>query len=168
MVQIPEDIRNLVHHELGDETVEVLDQLAALGEATDTDLAELLDKRTSQIRKALYGMYEQRVADYEEHRDPTNGWLTFVWQCTPEQAMRAMEDAKRKAADELRQQIEYEKENDFYACPDGHLRLPFESAMDFEFACPDCGRQLDHEDKQARLAELQDHLSSLESGLAEA
>ncbi len=166
MAEVPDDVRGLISEKLGDEGVEILDQLAELGEATDTELSELLDKRTSQIRKALYGMYEERVADYEEHRDPSNGWLTFVWQITPEQAMRSMEDARAKAAEEIRKEIAYEKDKDFYACPNACSRLPFEEAMDFEFACPDCGSALEHEDPDARIQELNEQLQSLERGMA--
>lgn len=166
MAEVPDDVRELISEKLGDDGVEILDQLAELGEATDTELSELLDKRTSQIRKALYGMYEERVADYEENRDPSNGWLTFVWQITPEQAMRSMEEARAKAAEEIRKEIAYEREKDFYACPNACARLPFEEAMDFEFACPDCGNQLEHEEPEARIEELNDQLQSLEKGMA--
>lgn len=168
LVRVPDEIRSVVSAELGEDGVEILDQLAELGEATDTTLSELLDKRTSQIRKALYGMYEHRIADYAEHRDPENGWLTFVWQITPEQGVTNLEQAKQEAAEELRAQIDYEREHDFYTCPKDHMRLPFCEAMDVEFTCAHCGDHLEAEDKEQRLAELDAQLKSLESSLAEA
>lgn len=162
MADIPIELITRVREELGAEGLEVLENLADLGKATDTDLAELLGTRTSTIRKALYTMYEQRVADYAEHRDPATGWLTFVWQYTPEQAQRALDDARHKAAQSLRREIEEEATKEFYRCPAGHARMEFGQAMDMRFCCPDCGQPVEPEDRAERLAALEAQLSELE------
>lgn len=166
MVDIPNEVKLRVREELGTEGLDVLTNLAEMGKATDTDLAELLGTRTSTIRRALYGMYEQRVADYAEHRDPATGWLTFVWKYTPEQAMRALDDARRKAADQVREEIAALEGNEFFACPAGHTRMDFATAMDWRFCCPDCGGEMAAEDKGARLANLEAQLAALEESEA--
>jgi transcription initiation factor TFIIE subunit alpha len=164
--RIPDEVRSLVRQDAGEEAVDVLEALAERGRSTDTDLAESLGLRTSQIRRALYSMYERRFADYAENRDPATGWLTFVWEYTPAQAERALSEAKRKAAVELRAEIDRERTAEFFACPQGHVRMEFASAMDVSFACPECGSPFEPVDKEARIAELTAQLESLERGEA--
>lgn len=168
MTQIPEEVRDIVQAEMGEDGLTILENLAEMGSATDTDLAELLDTRTSTIRKALYQLYEQRIADYEENRDPSNGWLTFVWSYTPEQAMRSLEEAKQEAAQEIQAEIEATASQEHFVCPEGHTRLDFARAMDLEFHCPDCGLAIEPEDREQRVAQLESQLASLQGNQAEA
>lgn len=166
MNEIPDEVRTVVEERIGDEELSILESLADLGPTTDTTLAEALDTRTSTIRKALYQLYEQRIADYEENRDPENGWLTFVWEYTPEEAMRALDDARQQAAEEIREEIEHARENEIFSCPSGHVRTDFAEAMDLEFHCPRCGGSLEREDQASRIEALQEQLDALETGTA--
>lgn len=166
MTEIPDEVRTVVEDRIGDEELSILEQLADLGPTTDTVLAEVLDTRTSTIRKALYQLYEQRIADYEENRDPENGWLTFVWSYTPQEAQRALDEARHEAAEEIRQEIQYAQEHEMFNCPTGHGRVEFSEAMDLEFHCPRCGGQLEREDSEARIEALEEQLASLEEGMA--
>lgn len=166
MSEIPEDVRRTVEDEIGEEGLRILEELADQGPTTDTVLAEELDERTSTIRRNLYQLYEERIADYRENRDPEKGWLTFVWSFTPEEAKRELESAREAAADEIREEIERVKESQMFVCPDDHVRLEFAEAMDLEFHCPRCGVSVELEDTSQRLADLQEQLESLEQGAA--
>lgn len=168
LADIPDEVREVVEQRIGDDELTILEHLADKGPTTDTTLAEALDTRTSTIRKALYKLYEERIADYEENRDPENGWLTFVWQFTPEQAMRSLEEARQAAAEEIEKEIEHTRENEIFTCPAGHGRVEFTEAMDMEFHCPQCGDSLEREDPQARIEALEEQLESLEGDRAQA
>lgn len=166
MTDIPDEVRQVVSERIGDDELTILERLADLGPTTDTVLAEELDTRTSTIRKALYQLYERRIADYRENRDPENGWLTFVWQYTPQEAMRALDDARQEAAEEIREEIQRARENELFSCPSDHVRVEFSEAMDLEFHCPRCGGSLEREDQETRIQALQEQLSALEEGVA--
>lgn len=166
MTEIPEDVRETVEMEIGEEGLTILEHLVELGPTTDTVLAEALDARTSTIRRNLYQLYEERIADYRENRDPEKGWLTFVWSYTPEEAKRGLEEARKEAAEELREEIEHVKESQTFVCPDEHVRMEFAEAMDLEFHCPRCGVSVEREDESERIQHLREQLESIEQGLA--
>ncbi len=168
MTDIPEEVRTVVRERIGDEELDILEHLAEMGPTTDTVLAEELDARTSTIRKALYQLYEQRIADYEENRDKEKGWLTFVWDYTPREAMRALDEARRESAQEIRAEIEEARQKEMFACQGGHARYEFADAMDLEFHCPRCGGALEREDPQERIQSLENQLESLQDNRAEA
>lgn len=168
MNDIPDEVRAVVEDEYGEEELSVLEHLVEMGPTTDTVLAEELDAQTSTIRRALYQLYEQRIADYEENRDEEKGWLTFVWDYTPREAQRALDEARREAADELREEIQEAREKEMFGCPSGHVRVEFAEAMDMEFHCPRCGGSLEREDTEERVSRLRDQLNSLEGSRAEA
>ena len=166
MTEIPDDVRETVEEEIGEEGLVILEHLAELGPTTDTVLAEELDAQTSTIRRNLYQLYEERIADYRENRDPENGWLTFVWSFTPREAKRELEEAREAAVEEIREEIERVKESQLFVCPDEHVRLEFAEAMDLEFHCPRCGVSVEREDTSERLADLREQLEALEQGTA--
>jgi transcription initiation factor TFIIE subunit alpha len=168
VTEIPDDVRQTVEESMSDDEIEVLEHLVELGPTTDTVLAEELDAQTSTIRRALYELYEHRIADYEENRDEEKGWLTFVWDYTPREALRELDEARREAAREIREEIERARNEEIFACPRGHTRAPFGEAMDLEFHCPRCGGDLEREDTEARVQALQDQLETLQQDAAEA
>lgn len=163
MSEIPDDVRSTVEQEIGEEGLTILEHLAELGPTTDTVLAEELDAKTSTIRKNLYQLYEERIADYRENRDEEKGWLTFVWSFTPGEAQRELEQAREAAAEEIREEIERVKDSELFVCPDEHVRLEFAEAMDLEFHCPRCGASVEREDASERLEQLQEQLEAIES-----
>jgi len=166
MVDIPDTVRNHVQDEWGEDELTILEHLVDEGPTTDTVLAEQLDTKTSTIRKALYRLYEDRIADYRENRDEEKGWLTFVWSYTPDQAKRELAEARQEAADEIREEIQELKQNELFACPRGHVQLEFARAMDLEFHCPECGVEVDPVDEEQRIQQLQEQLESIEEGTA--
>lgn len=159
--EIPDEVRSVVLDRIGEDELTILEELVERGPTTDTVLAEALDARTSTIRRALYQLYEERIADYEENRDREKGWLTFVWDYTPQEAMRALDDAREAAVRELEAEIEEAQEKELFECESGHGRLEFADAMDVEFHCPECGGMLEREDTEERVATLEDQLSGL-------
>lgn len=166
MNEIPESVRTHVESEWGEDELTILEHLVDEGPTTDTVLAEELDTKTSTIRRALYRLYEDRIADYRENRDPENGWLTFVWSYTPDQAERELEQARQEAAEEIREEIQELEENEIFVCPKSHVRLEFARAMDLEFRCPECGIEVEPVDEEERIQDLRDQLESIEEGMA--
>lgn len=159
--EIPDEVRSVVRDRIGEDELTILEELVERGPTTDTVLAEALDTRTSTIRRALYQLYEERIADYEENRDREKGWLTFVWDYTPHEAMRALNDARKEAVREIEAEIEEAQEKELFACEMGHARLEFADAMDVDFHCPECEGMLEREDRQERVASLEDQLNGL-------
>jgi transcription initiation factor TFIIE subunit alpha len=136
------------------------------GEVTDEELAETLDLELNDVRRALFILYENDLAEYRRVRDEDSGWLTYLWTFHYENIPGNLEEEMFRLADALDQRLEYESDHQFYLCESCSLRFEFEEAMEFGFECPECGTQLESmensrmvEATEQRLAELRDELN---------
>lgn len=39
----------------------------------------------------------------------------------------------------LNNELEKEEDTMYFVCPQGHIRLDFETATEYDFICPECG-----------------------------
>lgn len=91
-------------------------------EVIDEYVAELTEITLNSVRRTLYLLYEHRLAKYRRVRDPESGWLTYLWQLTPENLDRALEVEAKKLMRNLEGRLTYENSSIFYACINGCAR----------------------------------------------
>ena len=135
------------------------------GEVTDEELAEELGLELNDVRRALFILYENDLANYRRLRDEDSGWLTYLWTFEydniPEQLESEMYDL-HEALDERR---EYELDHEFYLCENCGIRFEFGDAMDYGFECPDCGSSLNAMENTALIDAMDERIDELESEL---
>jgi transcription initiation factor TFIIE subunit alpha len=51
----------------------------------------------------------------------------------------------------------------FFICPQGHVRLDFDAATDYEFLCPICMEELEFQDNSANIKQLKEDIKMVES-----
>ena len=113
------------------------------GEVTDEELAEELDLELNDVRRALFILYENDLAEYRRLRDEDSGWLTYLWTFHYENIPEALESEMYRLLDALEQRRAYERDNEFYLCETCGIRFEFAEAMEFGFECPECGNQVE-------------------------
>jgi transcription initiation factor TFIIE subunit alpha len=158
------EVRNYIEEEVGEEGMAMAKFLQEHPHISGVDLLEAFkDRKASDIRKVLYRLMEAHVAQYQKDTD-AKGWETFYWDID---LMEIKHILRRRWADELlhlNQQLRFEQDHQFYACPSQHRRIVFEDAMDIQFQCPVCHSAMEPvrtaEVRKAllqRVAELEPH-----------
>ena len=136
-LQDPE-IRQYILEEAGEEGLEMAQFLQDHPHISGVDILEQFkERKASAVRKVLYRLMEAHAAEYAKDTD-AKGWETFTWDLDLNEIKFIL---RRRWADELlhiRQQLRFEQDHQFYACPDQHRRMVFEDAMDLQFLCPVC------------------------------
>ncbi len=161
-------VREYVQEMVGEEGMRVVNLLEERQEATDTEIAEELDAKPSHVRKVLYDLYANRVAEYHKEKDKETGWLTFFWELTPEEADEMLDQRREDLIGELEEALKFEEEHDFYVCPTGGERYDFPDAMELEFHCPEHGDNLEHLEENENIDILMQRIQQLrEQGQAE-
>ena len=156
-------VKTYVEAHEGQEAVRVAEALMSRTEATDSELAEELGQKPSHIRRVLYALYEERLAEYHKEKDKETGWLTFYWQLNATTAASTiMAKARRNLAD-LQRNLEFEESNEFFICPSGKERFDFGQATECSFSCPEHGTMLESHDNSGELADLRDRVAALQS-----
>jgi transcription initiation factor TFIIE subunit alpha len=162
-LQDPE-IRQYILEECGEEALEMAQYLKDHPHVSGVDVLEnYKERKASAVRKVLYRLMEAHAAEYEKDTD-SKGWETFYWDLDlPEVALIL----RRRWADELRnlrKQVRFEEDHQFYACPKQHRRILFDDAIDLDFKCPVCHEPMQavrttdvRKALEARIRELEPH-----------
>ncbi|MHC1566762.1 MAG: transcription factor E [Candidatus Syntropharchaeia archaeon] len=129
-------------------------------EMTDEKIAEISGLNINTVRRILYVLYENRMAEYRRERNSESGWLTYFWKIDLDNIERAIEAEVEKFIRNLKKRLEWEKNNLFYVCECG--RFVFDEAVEVNFVCPRCGANLEYQDNTAIVEALEKRISQLE------
>ncbi|MDY6966226.1 MAG: transcription factor [Halobacteriota archaeon] len=153
---IKEYLRRLVD----DEGLKVIEKIPD-GEVTDEKLAELTELKLNTVRKTLYILYENRLAEYRRERDDESGWLTYLWKVDFNEMDDLIKSEMAKLLKNLGQRLKYESDNVFYFCRSNCGRFIFDIAAKTDFKCPVCDMALDHYDNQNTIRAIEEKLMQL-------
>ncbi len=134
-------LKNLV----GEDGLEMIAR-ASINELTDEKIAEETGSNLNTVRRTLYILYENRLANYRRERDKDSGWLTYLWQVDLRDISRNMDEEAQKLIQRLETRLDFEAQNVCYTCENGCNRILFETASDYDFTCPICQESLDFQD----------------------
>ncbi|AMQ18579.1 transcription factor E [Thermococcus peptonophilus] len=147
----------------GDEAVEVVKALEKMKEATDEELAEATGIRVNTVRRILYMLNDEGLADFKRIRDPETGWYYYYWRLETKKLPEIIRSRKMAELKKLKEMLEEETSEIYYWCgTEGHPKLTFDEAMEYEFQCPICGRMLMQYDNTHIVEELKRRIEELE------
>ncbi|WP_297506227.1 transcription factor E [Thermococcus sp.] len=150
----------------GEEAVEVVKALEKVKEATDEELAEKTGIRINTVRRILYALNDQGLADFKRIRDPETGWYYYYWRLETKKLPEIIRAKKMAELKKLKEMLEEETSEIYYWCgTEGHPRLTFDEAMEYEFQCPICGKMLMQYDNTKIVEELKERIAKLEEEL---
>ncbi len=161
--KIEETIRSI----LGEEGLPLLKELSLRENLSEFDLAAKLKKDIKLIRKMLYLLYNHNLVSFTRKKDQIKGWYVYYWTILPESIKFNYYKTKNELLKKLKQQLENERKELFFACQNRCVRLTFDQAMDFEFRCPECGELAVQEGVEKRKEELRKQIADLEAELGE-
>ncbi len=150
----------------GEEAVEVVKALEKMKEATDEELAEKTGIRVNTVRRILYALNDQGLADFKRIRDKETGWYYYYWHLETKKLPEIIRARKMAELKRLKEILEEETSEIYYWCgTEGHPRLTFDEAMEYEFQCPICGKMLMQYDNSKIVEELKKRIQELEEEL---
>src|SRR5216684_5544776 len=163
-----DDLARLASFFGGEEAINVVRALALAGTTTDDVIATQANVRLNTARKVLYKLYNHALVSCVRSRDEKTGWFIYHWKLQPDQLDAFVRSRKKKAVEQLRTRLEYEKGHSFFMCKGClQVRVTFEDAMESAFRCSGCNGQLIGDDNSKTIQVLEDLSRKLESELSE-
>jgi transcription initiation factor TFIIE subunit alpha len=154
-------IREYLRKLISDEGLKIVESVPDAGEITDDQIAEKSKISLYSVRRTLFALYEKRMAEYRRERNDENGWLTYFWKLNFDDIGFILENETSKLARNLKQRLEFERENVFYTCKNDGKRFIFDVATKMDFRCPECSSQLEHFDNEMTVFAIEKRLTKL-------
>lgn len=126
----------------------------------EPDDNEILKLNT--VRKTLYKLYSEKLAQFRRIRDKSTGWFIYYWWHEFERIEEILREKKKLNERKLRERLQYEEENYFFICKncdDQNVKYVFEQAFEFNFSCPECGGPLEAQNNQEIIQFLKEKIT---------
>ena len=157
--QIADDIKNTVVNTI----IPIIKSLMD-GIETDEEITEKTGIKLNIVRKILYKLYDLKIANYKRSKNPETQWYTYSWKFDEEELINKIKEVNEAKISELKEELDYEKNNIFFVCPLGHVRYNFDKASDEDFFCP-CGEDLEFQDNTQIIETIEKQIKQNEKDL---
>jgi transcription initiation factor TFIIE subunit alpha len=156
-------VKTLLTNVVEDESNLPIVQALIDGVETDEEIANKTEIKLNIVRKILYKLYDLGLASYKRSKDPETQWFTYTWKFDKEEVINHIIKDSEEYLKLLNDELEREENNMFFVCPQGHVRLDFDVASDYEFMCPACGDELQFQDNAEIIKKLKEDIEMVES-----
>ena len=133
------------------------------GIETDEEIANETGIKLNIVRKILYRLYDMGIASYKRSKDPETQWFTYSWKFEKDEIINRIIKDSENYLSMLNEELDREENNMFFICPQGHVRLDFDEASDYEFLCPACGEELEFQDNAETIEQIKEDIKMVES-----
>lgn len=131
------------------------------GEFTDEQLSQELGVEINDVRRVLFALYEIGLASYRRTRDDETGWMEYHWKINYDREFEILKKELEKTREKLQAKLELEDGSVYYICPNGCVKVSYEDAMDYGFACPKCSEYLEYLDSSSAIQEIKNEIQKI-------
>ncbi|MFH1125491.1 MAG: hypothetical protein V1703_00045, partial [Candidatus Altiarchaeota archaeon] len=93
------------------------------------------------------------------------GWYTYLWNRRDDKIKEYIKNYLNKRLEDLNKQLETERECLSFTCSCN--RIPFESAVELEFKCPECNEKMAEYDNSEIVDRIVNEISKVNSLMAQ-
>ena len=137
-------------------------------EGTDIDFepddSEILKLNT--VRKTLYKLYSEKLAQFRRIRDKSTGWFIYYWWHEFDLLEEILLEKKSLNENKLRDRLQFEQNNYFFICKncqESNIKHNFDEAFELNFRCPECGNPLEAQDNQSIIEYLKIKIGAIQN-----
>lgn len=150
-IEVGIELLNSKNEDITDEdiTENIKERIEGKGIDFEPDDSEILKLNT--VRKTLYKLYSEKLAQFRRIRDKSSGWFIYYWWAEFDLIEQILLKKKKLIERKLRDRLEYEENNYFFMCQNcdsSQYKYRFDEAFELNFRCPECGGQLEAQDNQ--------------------
>ena len=114
------------------------------------------------MRKTLYKLYSEKLAQFRRIRDKSTGWFIYYWWHEFDLIEEILQEKKKIVETKLRERLNFEENNYFFickSCQNTNVKYNFDEAFELNFRCPDCGNALEAQDNSKNIEFLKNKIA---------
>ena len=159
---IPENIFDDTIEEIaGHDVIRLVNLIKGKSLVSEFKIAEKLEITVNQVRNMLYKLDAYTLVDFARKKDKVKGWYVYYWTLNLHKLRELAVKMKKNKFALLTDRIAKEERGEFFTCPDKHIRMNQENAMDYEFRCPECDIALVREENNKILITIKKQIDKL-------
>ncbi|TFG03138.1 MAG: transcription factor [Promethearchaeota archaeon] len=150
-IEVGIELINSENADITDEdiTENIKERIEGTGIDFEPEDSETLKLNT--VRKTLYKLYSEKLAQFRRIRDKSTGWFIYYWWHEFNFLEEILLEKKKIIQEKLSSRLKFEENNYFFICKkctQQNMKYKFDEAFDLNFRCPDCGGPLEAQDNQ--------------------
>ena len=166
-IEIGIELLNSEDQDITDEdiTENILDRIKSEGRDVDFEPDDTEKLKLNTVRKTLYKLYSEKLAQFRRIRDKSTGWFIYYWWHEFDLLEEILLEKKKLVEEKLRERLEFEQNNYFFICNEcvnNNIKYNFEDAFEMNFRCPDCGGVLIAQENDELINFLKEKIARLE------
>ena len=167
-MKIPDNyVKELTQYIAGDAATNLVFLIKDKSNVSEFKIAEKLDITVNQTRNILYKLQDKNLVFFTRKKDKKKGWYIYYWTFDKPRARDLILDLKIIKQQKLRKILRDEKQGNVYACPNKDIRVDAETALEYQFKCPECDSVLIEEDVKKRSDKIKGELDKLKLEIEE-
>ncbi|MFX1239376.1 MAG: hypothetical protein ACFE8P_16870, partial [Promethearchaeota archaeon] len=138
-IEVGIELLNSEDEDITDEdiTENIKERIEGSGIDFEPEDSEILKLNT--VRKTLYKLYSEKLAQFRRIRDKSTGWFIYFWWHEFDFLEEILLEKKQIVQRKLRDRLKYEENNYFFVCKNCSgikIKYKFDEAFDLNFRCP--------------------------------
>lgn len=135
-----EKLHELVIELVGPEAIEIVDYLNGKKRISEFIVAEELEQEIHRTRFLLYKLLEHNLVSFIRKKDKIKGWYICYWDLN-EPILNHLHQKQQEAhIEKMQARLKREESNKFYMCSNACTRQDFDTSIENNFKCPECGQ----------------------------
>ncbi len=159
---IPDNVFNDVIEEIaGHDIINLVNAIKGKSNVSEFKIADKLKVSVNKVRNMLYRLDAYSLVDSARKKDKKKGWYVYYWTLDLIKLRDLAVRIKKNKINLMKERIVKEEQVEFFICPDKHIRISLENAMEYNFRCPECDLQLQREDNTKVINSLKKQIEKL-------
>lgn len=155
-------LKNLVAAITGQHASGVVDFLYDKKNVNEFLIAKKLKLTINQTRNVLYKLADEGIVSFSRKKDKKKGgWYTYFWTLNVGKGLLKFREHLLKNMEGIRHEMNLKKTVRFYHCPNCGIESNEESALLYQYTCPECGEVLQLKDKSREVENMEKELVKL-------
>ena len=156
-------LTNAVSLIAGEQAAKMVDFIYDKKNVNEFLIAKKLKLTINQTRNLLYKLADEGIVSFVRKKDKKKGgWYIYFWTLNVGKGLVKLRERIKKDVENLKNQVNIKKTEKFYHCPNCVIESNEESALLYQYTCPECGEVLQLKDKGKEIEHLEKEIVRLE------
>lgn len=162
-----EALKEVVERIAGKAAVVLVPMLRRKSNIDEFKLASKAKMTINELRNILYKLHHYDLVSSIRKKDKKKGWFIYYWTLNEDKALRLLIKLYEAELKEQKDILENIIKKNYFICPQGHVELSEESALEQNFECVECGELLVLKDREAAKRNITKTIEKIEEKISE-